>query len=273
MLQDGLKEMIAPQKSDSHGFAKSNCVRTLLFCTMGVSIAILAWRMAFPKSKVDTAVQDKKHINRVISEVKAASPKTVLAPKRTLPRSLTRKERGVEVIAANARTNQSGSVTEKLTLADGRIVEKVRPPMAIFDNPAEQVIAMVLSCKPGQHMPPLPDLSTLDQDFADSFLDPIRLNDDDSEEVKETKLAVKEAKAYIAAEIRNGRTVRECLVEHREQMESIADSHLMAIQEVSKMREEGASEVDIAVFRCRVNEVFKDRGIPELPVPRTQEER
>lgn len=177
-------------------------------------------------------------------------------------------ERGVEVVAENIRTNQSGNVIEKLTLADGRIIEKVRPKKAIFTNPSDEVIAIALSYKPGQHMAPLPDLQTIDQDFANSLLSPIQINEDDSDDIKEQKLAVKEAKAYIAAEIRNGRSVQECLNEHRQQMESIADSHLMAIQEIKNMRDEGAPEEDIDAFRSRINEVFRGRGIPELPMPK-----
>ena len=180
-------------------------------------------------------------------------------------------ERGVEVVNEIVYTNQSGGIVETLTLADGRKVEKVRYPKDIFSNPSDNIIALALSFKPGQHMPPLPNLSTLDEDFAKSLLDPIRINDEDPDNVKEIKLAVKEAKAYIASEIRNGRSVQECLNEHRFQMESIADSHLMAIQEIRKLQAEGASDEEIATFRQRINEVFRERSVPELPASKSQE--
>jgi len=176
-----------------------------------------------------------------------------------------RMERGVEVVAVSARTNQSGVVVEKLTLADGRKIEKVIRPKPIFDNVSDQMIALAVSAKPGESMAPLPALGDMDEEFAKSLLSPIRIDEGDSEKVKELKLAVKEARAYIAAEIKAGRSVAECLQEHRERMEDISDRHTMAVQEMQKMRKDGASAEDIAAFRSRINEIFKEQGIPELP--------
>lgn len=177
-----------------------------------------------------------------------------------------RYEDGVEVVAENIRTNSSGAVIEKLTLADGRKISKIHPPKPLFENPADQVIALAISTKPGQSMPPLPDISNIDKDFADSLLAPIKINDDDSEEVKELKAKVMEAKAYLIEEVKNGGSVYEALMAHQKEMETIADSHLMAIQEVQKIREENGVEM-AREFAERVNESFRVRGIPEIPVP------
>lgn len=212
----------------------------------------------------------KKKIAR-IHDIKPAPRKKQTSTKEFGATRPARMERGVEVVNEIVYTNQSGGIVETLTLADGRKVEKVRYPKDIFSNPSDNIIALALSFKPGQHMPPLPNLSTLDEDFAKSLLDPIRINDEDPDNVKEIKLAVKEAKAYIASEIRNGRSVQECLNEHRFQMESIADSHLMAIQEIRKLQAEGASDEEIATFRQRINEVFRERSVPELPASKSQE--
>lgn len=174
---------------------------------------------------------------------------------------------GMQVVGRDVRTNQSGAVIEKLRLSDGQLIESVHPPKPLFSNPSDQLIAMALSAKPGQSMAPMPDLSSVDSDFAKSFLTPIRIEDDDSEEVKALKLAVKEARAYIAAEVKKGRTVQECLNEHCRQIEQIADSHQMALLEMRKLKEEGAAQEEISQFRERVNEVFRAKGIPELPTP------
>jgi len=178
-----------------------------------------------------------------------------------------RLEGGVAVVSESVRTNQSGAVVEKLKLADGRLIEKVHPPKSIFSNPSDQMIAVALSAKPGLSMAPLPNLSTIENDFANSLLEPIVIDESDSEKVRDLKLAVMEARAYIAAEVRNGRTVQECLNEHRDQMERIADSHQMAIEEIQKMKADGASSEEMLEFRMRVNEVFREKGLPELPMP------
>ena len=183
----------------------------------------------------------------------------------TAMQSLKRVVLGSEVVASSARTNQSGAVIEKLRLADGRTIEKVTPPKPIFDNPSDQMIAVALSANPGQTVAPFPDLGSIDDDFAKSLATPIRIEEGDSEETKELKLKVKEARAYIAAEIGQGKTAKQCLYEYREEMERIADSHLMAITQMETMKKEGASAAEISKFRTRINEFLREKGITELP--------
>ena len=175
-----------------------------------------------------------------------------------------RLEHGVRVVSDNVRTNRSGAVIEKLKLADGRTLTKIHPKPGLFENASDALIATVLSVKPGQSMAPLPDMRSIDRDFVNSLIEPIRILDTDSEEDKEMKLRVKEARAYIAAEIKNGKTVQECLLAHCAEMERIRDHQLMAVEQMQKMRDEGLSDEDIDEFRNRVNETFRDRGIPEL---------
>ena len=174
-------------------------------------------------------------------------------------------EMGVEVVSSSARTNQSGAVIEKLRLADGRVIEKVTPPKPIFGNPSDQMIAVALSATPGQAVAPFPDLGSIDDDFKKSLSIPIRIEEGDSEETKELKLKVKEARAYIAAEIGQGKTAKQCLYEYREEMQRIADSHQMAINQIATMKKEGSSAAEISEFRTRINEYFREKGIAELP--------
>lgn len=185
------------------------------------------------------------------------------SPKRT--------ENGIEVVSSNVRTNSAGAVIEKLVLADGTKMMKVNPPKPIFDNAVDQVIAMAISVKPGQSMPPLPNLdASLEEDFLKSLVSPIVINDSDSEEVKELKAKVKETKAYIVDEIKNGGSLLDVLKAHQEEMERISDNHLMAIQEMQKVREE-YGDAAAKEFVREVNESFKVRGIPEIELNPKQE--
>ena len=207
-------------------------------------------------------------------------PASVAKPKATVPSKPTPKveqkieakdpskmyEDGVEVVKYIVSTNNSGAVTEKLTLADGRTIAKVHPPKPVFDNPADQVIALAVSAKPGESMPPLPNLNGIDEDFAKSLLSPIKINDDDPDDVKELKAKVIETKAYLIDDIKNGGNVVDALLTHQKEMEKIADSRLMAIQEMQKLQAEGDAEM-ARDFAIQVNESFKARGIPAIPVP------
>ena len=188
--------------------------------------------------------------------VMAAEDPTSAAPKRM--------EGGVEVVSSTTTTNASGAIIEKLVLADGKKMMKVHPPKPIFDNACDQVIAMMLSVKPGQSMPPLPMLDkSLEQDFLDSIASPIVISEDDPDEVRNIKAQVKEAKAYLVEEIKRGGSLLEAIREHQAEMERIADSHLMAMQEMQKIRAECGEEAALE-FIERVNESFRARGIAEI---------
>ena len=259
---------------------KPSSVCYFLFAAIAVIAAIALWWWMAGRRGVEVAPQDEgpKKPSAFAKEVKPAAAKPV-APKVEVQTSGTnakesavrnvRMEHGAEVVSVQTRTNSVGTVVEKLRLADGRIIENVYPPKPIFNNPSDQLIAMALSFKPGQSMAPLPSLSNINQDFANSLLSPIVINDDDSDDVKEQKLAVKEARAYIVAEIKNGRTVAECLNEYRDQLEKIADRHQMAILEIQKMKANGTPEDDIIAFKKSVNDIFREHGIPELPISKT----
>ena len=189
-------------------------------------------------------------------------------PKET-PKANVRMIDGVEVVYSNVRTNSSGYVTEKILLADGKKVERVIPPKPIFENVSDQVIALAISTKPGDAMPPLPDISGIDEEFMNSLLIPIRINDDDSDEVKEIKARVMETRAYLVQEVKDGGSVYEALMEHQREMQNMADSRIMALMEVQKIQEEYGDEMAME-FAEKVNESFRIRGIPEIPAKKYQ---
>lgn len=181
-----------------------------------------------------------------------------------------RLEDGVEVVSSTVTTNSTGAIIEQLVLADGKRKKKIHPPKPLFENPSDQVIALAVSVAPGESMPPLPDIRNLDQDFAASLLSPIVVNETDSDEVKELKAKVMEVRAYLAEEVKDGGSVVDALLEHQKEMERIADNRLMALQELQQLQEEG----DMGVardFALKVNESFRIRGIPEIPVPEEEE--
>ena len=177
-----------------------------------------------------------------------------------------RYENGVEVVSCAVTTNSSGAVIERLVLADGRKMKKVHPPKPVFDNPADQLIALAISAKPGESMPPFPDMSGIDRDFERAVMAPIEINDDDTDEVKALKAKVMEVRAYLIEEVRSGGSVIDALEAHKSEMDRIADSHAMAVQEVQKLISEGDIE-GAREFAENVNAAFEVQGIPPIKVP------
>ena len=172
---------------------------------------------------------------------------------------------GIAVVSSSVHTNRNGTTVERLVLADGRRAESVRPAQPVFANASDQLIATVLAVRPGQSMPPLPDLSGIERDFRESVENPDPILDSDSPEVRELKAQVAEVRAYLAEEVRRGASVMEALTAHREEMERMADHRLMAIREIEKIAAEDGEEA-ARRFASRVNESLRERGIPEVSI-------
>lgn len=181
-----------------------------------------------------------------------------------------RYEDGVEVLSSTITTNANGIIVERLSLANGKKKKKVRPPKPIFDFSSDDLIAAAISIKPGESMPPLPIDRNIDKEFAQSLLSPVRINDNDSDEIKEIKAKVIETRAYLAEEIKRGGTVYDALMAHQAEVARISDGRLMAIQEMQKVKEEFGEDA-ANDFRSRVNESFRVRGIPEIGIRPQQE--
>lgn len=172
---------------------------------------------------------------------------------------------GIAVVSSSVHTNRNGTTVERLVLADGRRAESVRPAPPVFANASDQLIATVLAVRPGQSMPPLPDLSGIGRDFRESVANPVPILDSDSPEVRELKAQVAEVRAYLAEEVRRGASVMEALTAHREEMERMADHRLMAIREIERIAAEDGEEA-ARQFAGRVNGSLRERGIPEVSV-------
>ena len=176
-----------------------------------------------------------------------------------------------EVMSSVVTTNANGTVIEKIVFADGTKKTKVMPPPPIFSNACDQVIALAISAKPGEAMPPLPDLRGIDEDFAKSFLTPIKINEDDPENVKELKRNVIETKKQLLEAVKSGKTVMQALQEHQAEMGRIESSRLIAIREMQRINAEDGLEM-AQEFAKRVNEDFEGKGIPAIPVIGTHQE-
>ena len=193
------------------------------------------------------------------------------SPERVHPetnRPAARLYKGVEVLSATVSTNGTdGAIIERLKLADGRTVKAVSLPKPLFENPSDQLIAMALSSQSGQSVAPMPIDSNVEQDFLNSLVSPIKIDEDDPDNIKELKANVLEARAYIAEEVKAGKSVREVLEAYQKQMNDIADRHLMAVQEVQKIRQQYGID-EAREFAVRVNEALRARGISEINVPK-----
>ena len=226
-----------------------------------LALAILWWPSETNEPSAPPATPQKRTLAETNTNTTAVV-RTNAAQKAVAPLGY---EDGVEILSLTARTNTAGAVIEKLRLADGTIKMKVSPKPPLFENPCDQVIAMAISTKPGDAMPPLPDLTGIEQDFANSLLSPIRINDDDSDEVKLIKEQVIEVRKELAQVVKNGGSVMEALLAHQAEMNRIYASRLTAIQMMQRIQAESGIEA-AQEFAGEVTRRFEGENIPAIPV-------
>ena len=176
----------------------------------------------------------------------------------------TRRWMGVAVAEVlNTETNTEGAVIERLRLADGRTVKDIALPKPVFKRPSDQLIAMVVTTRPGEAMPPLPLGGDIEAEFAKSLSEPIEDLPDDTDDVRELKALVREAREVIAEEVKAGKTVREVLAECQREQEMQSESRLAVLREIRAVREADGDEA-AAKFAEKANELLRSRGIPEV---------
>ena len=174
----------------------------------------------------------------------------------------TRRWMGVAVAEVlNTETNTDGAVIERLRLADGRTVKDISLPKPVFKRPSDQLIAMVVTTRPGEAMPPLPLGGDIEAEFAKSLSEPIQDLPDDTDDVRELKALVREAREVIAEEVKAGKTVREVLAECQREQEMQSESRLAVLREIRAVREADGDEA-AAKFAEKANELLRSRGIP-----------
>ena len=247
-----------------------------ILCTVAMLAIAVACVVVFFRhtDEIDTQKSDKcKPAPAMIidtSTVSAVKPSDQIID---MPKDAGKRyEDGVEVLSSSITTNANGITVERLILANGKRKKKVRHPKPIFEFSSDDLIAMAISVKPGESMPPMPIDRNIDKEFAQSLFSPIRIHDDDTDEIKELKAKVIETRAYLAEEIKRGGTVYDALMAHQTEIARINDNRLMAIQEMQKVKEELGQDAAIE-FRDRVNESFRIRGIPEIGIKPSDNQR
>ena len=177
----------------------------------------------------------------------------------------------VEQVLIEARTNSnSGVIIERYRTPDGKTHRKVINPPPIFTNPSDQIIALAISARAGQRIPPLPPMrpDQLNQAFVNSLSSPIEIKDDDKPEVAALKLAVSQTRSEIAELIKagDGRTVAEILQEHVETTNRNADMRAEAASQLRRILESQDPEM-AEEYLSRANKLLQEYGINPLKMP------
>jgi len=178
----------------------------------------------------------------------------------------------------NARPTRPGQkLNGYVMLASGRLhkvkgervydpSETSKPKYAIFKHPSENIIAGLLSVKPGNMLVGTPRYNgKIIEDFSKSLFDPIEISPDDSDEDKELKRLVQEAKENLRAEMNAGKDIEQILMDERAECQRLAQYKQTLKRSVyEEMRKDDVTEADIEDYVQAANKLLEQKGIAPL---------
>ena len=142
-----------------------------------------------------------------------------------------------------------------------------KPKYAVFKYPAENIIAGMLAMKPGSMV--VGNARDYRGKFTESFnkslFEPIIVNEDDSEYVKEIKNSVTAAKKELKAAMDRGEDIEEIIKESRNELQRLASYKRDIRREVLQYLNKKAASVEDAedMFEA-ANKMLEAKGIAPL---------
>ena len=156
-------------------------------------------------------------------------------------------------------------IVEMYKMPDGKKLKKYRySTPSIWKSNTDQLLHMALSTPPGVIMPPIPYTSgTATKDFQDSLNVPIVINDDDSDEVREAKERVIEARETVKQLLSEGYTFEDIMADFEQQNAKDAELRREVSDRIEEIKREG--DIDMArEYMHKANEFLRESGITEV---------
>lgn len=247
---------------------RSNRLFLHVAVALGVAIAVLSLLFVFRRNE-----------DKVSKPIEESVKKPVV---KTPPRAVPARPLKTDAQTANTSTNTpSGEfadgrvltscstngmyIVEMYRMPDGKRLKKYRyATKPIWKSSTDQLLHMALTTPPGVVMPPLPYATgNLTKEFEESLKTPIVINDDDSEEVREAKERIIEARETVKKLIAEGYTFEDILADHEQNNAEDAKNRNEVRERIEELKREG--EIDLArEYMQKANEILKRAGITEV---------
>ena len=173
---------------------------------------------------------------------------------------------GSEIVREKVFTNDT-TVVETYWTADGKkhkyIHSTVKP---VFENGADQVLALATADTTGNG-PPLPGLGKNFEDrFGKAVQKEIVINDDDSDDVKEVKQRVIEARKNLLAAMSEGRRAEDVIAEDRAVKQEETALRNVAVEGLKEYLRNGDAE-GAAAYCEQMNKKLDEMGLMRIEIP------
>ena len=127
----------------------------------------------------------------------------------------------------------------------------------IFTQPSDNIIAGVLSARPGTRFLPITIGEQFEKDFVESLNHPIELKDDDTEEERTLKEAVIAAREMLKDNMDKGFSISEIIRDARAETDRITD-YREKLNDNLLLLLEGGSEEDVAQYLEESNAILAE---------------
>ena len=254
-------------------------LRGILAALVVVIGAGLAWWMLSRPAEVVPEPEAKpKPAKRSEVEFKTTKPKP---DKETAPKPIDPDARPTKVgeIVNNYIKLPSG----RLHYIKGEVTNNVAATMPkewyeVFDHQCENEIALYLTMEPGETLVGTPVYrGRFVKEFLKSLETPIIPRAEDSQEVKDLKRAVNEAKIELKAAYDRGEDIEQIMLDTRSQLQDLAAYKRALEGDLKEMvRESATSAADIDDFIEAANRMLAEKGIAPMalnPLARKRLER
>ena len=169
---------------------------------------------------------------------------------------------GHEIATTLVSTNGDNIITTRIGV-DGKKYKQIAKvnEQPIFDNPVDQVLALMLTTPKGSVIPPPPPLGAeADEVFIKGLKRPIEIRDDDSPEVKRVKRIVMAAREEMIEELGAGHSVNEVIAKHCMNVNENAKLRAQAVAEYRRILDEEGDEAMAEQYREKANGLLVNAG-------------
>lgn len=158
---------------------------------------------------------------------------------------------------------------------DSLLKNKHQPKRKLFKHYSENYICGLMRTPLGMPIVRGRLPNNFDEDFAKSYADEIKIEEEDTEEDIALKQAMIDFKAEIRDQIANGESVSKMILDAREEQNKLAEYRKNLMRTIADLRREGATRDELNDAREAANVMLENKGlkrIPEADLPRKGEE-
>ena len=255
---------------------KPSPIRGIVAGLVVVAAACAAYFVFFSGSEKPQKVVEQKKPTAIKEVTPAAAPK----PDKDPGPEMIRNRRGelVPKIVEKTYVDERGILRYE---GGARVYSKERREKAVktvitshdsglpkFNHTCESEIATLLTVEPGDMLHGMPDYGeSFKKDFIQALMEPIQINEDDSDEDKALKKLVEEQKHDLAKRIREGEDLATILSETREEVRRLAEvkDEIIAFAREAE-RNPDISDEEVGDYYAAANKMLESKGLAPVKV-------